>query len=202
MKRTTGACSAWDVSAFISRTGRAAAGWRRVFRVMVLFFFLCGAAGAQTGDWGWMGGSNVVSDPEVSYAGTAGGCGPKGVAAPGNNPGSRRYSARWTDAKGHFWLFGGDGWDCVGIHGYLNDLWEFDSATDEWTWVSGSSSVGMSATGVRGRPGVYGKLGVAAPGNVPGGRQYAAAWSDKSGHLWLFGGDGMDGSSAGNLNDL
>ena len=35
---------------------------------------------------------------------------------------------------------------------------------------------------------VYGTKGVPAAGNVPGARDYAVAWADSSGNLWLFGG--------------
>ena len=37
-------------------------------------------------------------------------------------------------------------------------------------------------------PGVYGSLGTPAPGNTPGGREYALSWTDSNGNLWLFGG--------------
>ena len=41
------------------------------------------------------------------------------------------------------------------------------------------------------------------PGNVPGARKFAAASSDASGNLWLFGGRGRDGDGTnGRLNDL
>jgi N-acetylneuraminic acid mutarotase len=162
---------------------------------------ICRGASAQTGEWAWMGGINVVSDPEVAYAGQAGVCGTKGVPAPANLPGSREYSVKWTDPNGHFWLFGGYGYDCFGIASELNDLWEFDPATDQWAWMTGSSAVTVNDN--LGQPGVYGKLGVPAPGNTPGGREYAAAWIDKSGHLWLFGGLGLDANdNFDKLNDL
>jgi len=48
--------------------------------------------------------------------------------------------------------------------------------------------------------GVYGALGAAASGNVPGARDNAVSWADSSGNLWLFGGLGYD--SAGMENDL
>lgn len=54
------------------------------------------------------------------------------------------------------------------------------SGTNEWTWVSGSNIVNQQ--------GSYGTLGTAAPGNVPGARQEAVAWTDAAGDLWLFGG--------------
>jgi len=168
--------------------------------MLVLLACFCLSAAAQTGKWAWMGGSNLVSDPELAYAGQAGVCGTEGVPAPANLPGSRESSVAWTDPKGHFWLFGGHGYDCVGVRGYLNDLWEFDPATNQWAWISGSYSVNLNDYS---QPGVYGKLGVPAPGNTPGSREYAAAWTDKSGHLWLFGGLGFDAKDHfTDLNDL
>jgi len=44
---------------------------------------------------------------------------------------------------------------------------------------------------------------VAAGANVPGGRTAAATWTDASGNLWLFGGEGYDSTGTyGWLNDL
>jgi hypothetical protein len=65
-----------------------------------------------------------------------------------------------------------------------------------WTWMSGSN-VGY-------QPGTYGTEGTAAPGNVPGGRETAVAWTDTSGNFWLFGGWGLDSTGNGwwYLNDL
>jgi N-acetylneuraminic acid mutarotase len=70
-----------------------------------------------------------------------------------------------------------------------------DCGHNEWTWMSGAPTINLQST--------YGTMGVPAPGNTPGGRQYAATWTDKSGNLWLFGGYGHD--SVGTLlpmNDL
>lgn len=55
----------------------------------------------------------------------------------------------------------------------------------QWTWVGGSNTV-PSQLGFQ--PGVYGTLGTPAPGNTPGGRNYALGWTDNNGNLWLFGG--------------
>ena len=64
-----------------------------------------------------------------------------------------------------------------------------------FTWVSGPN------TG-NGR-GIYGTQGVAAATNIPGPRDKAAAWTDKSGQQWLFGGEGYDSNGTfGELNDL
>jgi hypothetical protein len=40
--------------------------------------------------------------------------------------------------------------------------------------------------------GEYGSEGTAAASNVPGARTLGAAWTDKSGNFWLFGGTGID----------
>ena len=69
------------------------------------------------------------------------------------------------------------------------------SGAGKWTWWSGSNLVGAS--------GAYGALGVGVSSNVPGAREFAAKWTDTSGNLWLFGGDGVDAAGTGGLlNDL
>jgi N-acetylneuraminic acid mutarotase len=47
-------------------------------------------------------------------------------------------------------------------------------------------------------------MGVAAVGNVPGGRMNSISWIDPSGNLWLFGGYGSDSTGVvwDHLNDL
>ena len=61
--------------------------------------------------------------------------------------------------------------------------------TSEWTWMGGSNVI-PSGSSEPGPPGVYGTMGVASATNMPGGRFYAASWTDKQGNLWLFGGGG------------
>ncbi len=187
----------------------------RTRRLHLLLGSLCGymlalvatslPANAQTtapNEWTWMGGSSTVG----SNGAQPGVYGTLGTAAAGNIPGSRWGASGWTDSSGNFWLFGGQGVDADGNWGYLNDLWEFNPSTSEWTWVGGSSTF----SGVRncylgcGYAGVYSTLGTPAPGNIPGGRTVAANWIDRSGNFWLFGGDGYDstGFEPNDLNDL
>ena len=40
--------------------------------------------------------------------------------------------------------------------------------------------------------GVYGTRGVAAAANMPSARNPAASWTDASGNVWVFGGEGLD----------
>jgi len=154
-------------------------------------------------EWTWMGGSNAASNAN----GPAGVYGTQGTPSLANIPGGRDSAATWTDGGGHFWLFGGEGNDANGNFGGLNDLWEFDPAVNEWTWMGGSNTVPSSCAGSTtvscGQPGVYGSLGVAAATNIPGGRVGAATWTDSNGNFWLFGGYGFDADqNAGELNDL
>ena len=139
----------------------------------------------SAGEWTWIGGSN--------FFGQNGTYGTLGTAAPGNIPGARELAARWVDSSGNFWLFGGWGADSNGHIYVLNDLWEYSAG--QWTWMSGAD--------IYGQQGTYGTLGTAAPGNVPGAREYPVTWIDSTGNLWLFGGWGEDSTSTtGALNDL
>ncbi len=136
-------------------------------------------------EWAWVGGPNTVNQFGVY--------GSLKTAAPNNLPGGREAAVSWTDSSGNFWLFGGSGLASSGNPGLLNDLWEY--AGGEWTWISGANTTGL--------PGIYGTQGVAGVNNVPGARQNAASWTDKSGIFWLFGGIGIDSAGmSGNLNDL
>ena len=136
-------------------------------------------------NWTWVSGSNTVN--QIGSYGT------EGVAAAGNVPGARRVSVSWTDSSGNLWLFGGNGYDSAGTVGFLNDLWKYNGTN--WTWMSGSNTVNQIGT--------YGTKGVAAAGNVPGARKNSVSWTDSSGKLWLFGGEGYDSAgTVGFLNDL
>jgi len=144
----------------------------------------CATGAATAGLWTWFGGSNTF------YA--VGVYGTQGVAAPGNQPGARDSAITWTDSAGNLWLFGGYGNGDTGDDiGPLNDLWRFSPSTGLWTWMSGSNTEGAA--------GVYGSLGTAAAGNVPGARYSAVSWIDGTGNLWLFGGYALGGND---LNDL
>jgi Galactose oxidase, central domain len=117
----------------------------------------------------------------------AGHYGTKGVAGPDSLPPVRSGAMSWIDGAGNLWLFGGGG---PTVPELRNDLWKYTPSTNEWTWMSGSTTVGAV--------GVYGTLGIASPDNVPSARANAVSWIDVSGNLWLFGG----GDAQGIENDL
>jgi N-acetylneuraminic acid mutarotase len=152
----------------------------------------------STKEWTWFGGNSTIAPFSDGYAGIYGA---KGIPASRNMPGSRANPSSWSDQSGNFWLFGGYAFDSTGNSGDLNDLWKFDPASKEWTWVGGGNIISLNHNGFDAA--VYGALGVPAPGNTPGSRQMAAGSTDGGGNYWLFGGDGFDaiGSTTG-LNDL
>ena len=142
--------------------------------------------------WTWVSGNNTLPP---GFGGVAGVYGTMGVPSTTNLPGGRVQPIGWTDSSGNLWLFGGVGFNSVGQQGVFNDLWEFNPAANTWEWVGGSSTTDAQ--------GVYGTVGVAAAGNVPGARSGSSYWTDSSGNFWLFGGDGDDGSgTGGDLNDI
>jgi len=139
-----------------------------------------------SGEWTWVSGSNLVSQ-NGTY-------GTLNTPAAGNVPGARDSAVGWIDASGNLWLFGGVGLDSAGTNGNLNDLWEFVVSMNQWAWKGGSNLVNQS--------GVYGTLGAAAAGNIPGARGFSTVQLI-SGEVWLFGGFGSDSAGTqNNLNDL
>jgi N-acetylneuraminic acid mutarotase len=131
--------------------------------------------------WTWIMGSRAVGTAAGSY-------GTKGVRALSNIPPGRDLAASCVDARQRVWLYGGNG-----VGGTLGDLWRFDGAT--WVWLSGQAPPSPVPS--------HGTLGVAGPGNTPGGREQSTAWIDAAGRFWLFGGVGYDEEGGyGRLGDL
>jgi Galactose oxidase, central domain len=163
--------------------------------------------------WTWLGPTNSNVGQNNGIYGTLGTA--LAVNAPG--PGGRQTPAMWADNTGNIWIFGGLGLDSVGTlnsganngnlpagvspnGALLNDLWKYNIATQQWTWVSGGG-----ATGLANQTGVYGTQLTAATTNIPGSRWSPAAWTDFNGNIWLFGGWGYASAiaqSTGFLNDV
>jgi N-acetylneuraminic acid mutarotase len=144
-----------------------------------------------TKEWTWISGGSTGSASVAGY------------------PGVGTGAVSWIDGSGNLWLFGGDGFTAGENLGYLellNELWEFNPSTKEWTLVWGGNTpcpVGVNCVYYPGTLGVYGTQGVASASNAPGDRTAAVSWTDSSGNFWLFGGYGYDSTGAlGQLNDL
>ena len=164
----------------------------------------------KAGQWTWVGPANSSTSQNNGVYG------PLGTPATGNYPGGRQTPVLWADNNGNLWLFGGLGLDSVGTQNpgtagtlpdgstpegaLLNDLWQYNIGTQEWTWMSGGG-----ATGLAEQIGVYGTQQVAAAGFYPGSRWGSSGWSDSNGNLWFFGGWGYASSlaqSTGFLDDI
>lgn len=66
---------------------------------------------------------------------------------------------------------------------YMNDLWSFNINTNNWAWMTGSSSGTQQGT--------YGTIRVEAAGNTPGSRVTVGGTFDpRSGSLYIYGGHG------------
>lgn len=161
------------------------------------------------GTWTWVSGGNTNLANQNGIYGTP------GNASASNAPGGRHEAVGWRDANGNLWLFGGEGEDSVGTtNGILNDLWMYNIANKQWTFVAGSAMANQ--TGVYGLAPLVGPpdttnaagtagLTGATPGILPGSRWGASGWIDNGGNMWLFGGWGLDSTATngnGALNDL
>jgi N-acetylneuraminic acid mutarotase len=177
---------------------------KRLFGVAVLFcllFAFAAPARSQSSEWAWMGvgGSDELGTTKnaAGELGTSGTCGAQGTFNNTYTPGSRTQMVTWTDNLGYLWLFGGQGFDCFGNYGYLNDLWKYDPWKHEWAL--------MSATQTKTAPTIVNQAGKYGPNGAPGSRSGAVGWLNiKDGTLWLFGGLGYATSAGapGPLNDL
>ncbi len=112
--------------------------------------------------------------------------GVQGIPAVANTPGARSYGiASWTDAAGDLWLYGGG---LSGGGGTINDLWRYNIATNQWTWMKGSSAPGGA--------GSLGTMGVPSSTNTPGaGDERSGLGTDNAGNLWLFSGRSAGGDN-------
>ncbi len=138
-------------------------------RLLVLLLIINSTVFAQQGQWTWMNGSNLSSQP-ATY-------GTQSVFAPTNTPAGSYEACQWTDHQGYFWLF-------AGLNTNGDDLWKFDPAINQWAWIKGP--------GIGNQQGIYGTILVPAATNNPGGRGFGEiTWTDNNNDLWMYGGYGL-----------
>jgi len=160
---------------------------------------------SQTGEATWVAGSGIGNS--ASVAGT------QGTGSTANSPAGRAFAASWTatltDNTQVFYLFGGESVNSTGTPVFFDDLWSYDPNPQTTTpgglhpngkqgWVLVSAAATATAVNTTGTYGAQ----AGTTGN-PGARISPQTWTDKSGNLWLFGGQGFDGHALlGSLNDL
>ncbi|WP_298156296.1 kelch repeat-containing protein [Flavobacterium sp.] len=126
----------------------------------------------QSNTWTWMKGASNVNQNEVyvSY----------GIESENAAPGGRTSALSWTDAQGNLWLFGGYGVSSS-VEKPHNDIWKFNPATNNWTWMSGHFAVGDSIS----------TLGTEDLSNQPQGiSEQLAGWKDANNYFWVYGANG------------
>jgi hypothetical protein len=164
----------------------------------------------QHNDWAWIFGPTSVNQYATVHTNL-----PLAFPNP-NNPGGRDFAVTWTDNAGRKWLFGGSGYpEDDTLHptpAFLNDLWVWDTVDfANHGWIPANLQVLSCSSGPcldtipleeENVAGTYGTLGTA--GGNPGSRWGGASWTDGSGNLWMFGGQGYDstGIEPGLLSDL
>ena len=111
------------------------------------------------GNWVFVGGSTTAN--QFGVYGTA------GTPSASNQPGARQEAVGWADANGNLCVFGGEGLDDAGTaNGILNDLWVYNIAGNQWTWVMGAEPVPNSTRA--NHTGVYPSQTVVGPVNTTG----------------------------------
>jgi hypothetical protein len=120
--------------------------------------------------WTWLSGSSSTFQAEI-YSNSSNAC-------PGSRYGHSGFSRQQS---GSIYIFGGYGRDSQGSSSYLNSLWNYNIASNVWTFVTGSSTGN--------NPGSYGLLGVSSSTNSPRARQYHQMWFLQNiDQAFLFGG--------------
>jgi len=133
-------------------------------------------------EWTWMQGAAASAGYQSAVYGT------QGVSSPLNTPGSRSVYCVSKDVAGKFWMFGG--YYSFPTPAY-NDIWMFDPALLEWTWMGGSTLPDDA--------GNYVALCDTLPQLLASRYENRSNWTDACGNLWTFGGVN---NNSGALTDL
>lgn len=170
----------------------------------------------QHNDWAWIFGPTTVNDHATLHSSDP------PVFPNTNNPGGRDFAVTWTDNAGRKWMFGGFGFpldnSVTPLPGFLNDMWVYDTqdgttlnfypgwypADVDLVTVNNVTQLNPQLLDQENTQGFYGTMGTSSLTNRPGSRWGGASWTDTSGNLWMFGGQGYDstGIAPGLLNDL
>ncbi|GEM_PF-558954 len=137
----------------------------------------------SNGIWTWMKGSTT---------GNGGDPGDFRIDDPATTLYRARGSIGCSVSNGDYWMLRGR--ESTSSHWYGSRLYRFDVTTDNWTWMEGPEASSFN--------GIYGST-ASSPFLIPGAREGHCLWADSLGNVWMFGGQGIDGSGTeGYLNDL
>jgi hypothetical protein len=135
-------------------------GWNQVSRIYYNDMWMYNSTDYT---WTWFGGTSQPSNEIGPYYQQL------GVSAFNNTPGHRQAAPTWIDSEGLLWLFSG--------YFQMNDLWNYNVVTNEWTCVHDPGSP------------VFGTKNVSDSANLPPSRRFGANWIANNGTcLYVFGG--------------
>lgn len=147
--------------------------------------------------WAWMKGTSTFVSCTASSPGyVLGDYGTQGVPAATNEPSGRTYTQGWSDDSGNLWLYSGMNIVSTDFESEPDDLWKYDTSTNEWTWIGGNSTL----TGNENYPNIQDGLGVFNSNNTPGSRWNSLATYATNGEVFLYSGwqgTGNGGSGTG-----
>jgi len=141
--------------------------------------------------WTWLSGLNGVNQTPVY--------GVTGTEDAANRPGARSTLTGWVNSAGtYLYLFGGKATIAAGTRGDSNELWRFNFANNQWTFMHGDQTNNST--------GVWGAVGSTNETNKPSGRNgfnSAMQTNDSNDNFYAFGGLGKGASgTASPLADL
>lgn len=118
-------------------------------------------------NWVWKGG---IKNADYGFNRHAN-YGAQGIYSSTNIPGARVRGKTWTDAQGNFYLYGGYGFDETSTtEGYLNDVWKYDVALNQWVWLSGDKTINNYNSS----------------GYPPADYNTGISWADQDKNFWYF----------------
>lgn len=129
-----------------------------------------------TNEWTWIWGNTGI---------TIANYGLKGVENVSNSPGGRQECKSSFVIDDKLWFFGGQG-----NAGDQNDVWRFNTANKQWTWMAGNNGGIITPS--------YGIKGIEDATNNPPGRWSYTKWKDKDNNFYIFAG----GSTTTLYNDV
>ena len=193
----------FDVNVFVEPTSQPQGCWIFNYQGVVTANLSNVIVDCQHNDWTWVDGPNSAGQFGVASLPP-----PTPPSQDTNVPGGRQFSASWTDSSGRKWLFGGWGLEVTGrtppdLPNLLNDLWLWSPGLDGWIpaalpLTSTTSGTVTTSTASIIPDQTTDNIG----GATPGARWGGVTWSDGSGNLWLFGGQGYSTTGLGLLNDI
>ena len=131
----------------------------------------------KTNEWTWVNGPQYATNNIGNY-------GTKGLSSPTNIPPAKSDASCWTGQDGYLYLYGGN-YPINGVptSSLRDDMWRYDIALNEWTWITGDISIGITQSN-------NGTKGVPAATNTPGFRYLTTrnGWVYDN-KLWLIGGN-------------